>query len=278
MRGNFSYLLISSTLFLFHCRDLNHFPDNPIPYTGTKILAHKAGGEKPYSPWQDNTLEAAVYGYSNLDGIEIDVQKSRSNTLWLFHDGFLPECNGESKRRITGKTDLEIEQYIQCRGGGFKISKLEEIFQYHRQQNLDKKISLDVKSWLPTLYSNTPKYHKDLALEIVQLVHRYQMEGYVMVECENAYLLNLIRKNSRIECYLTTFGDFEEGARKALKFKYAGISFSYDANNPISKEDIQRIRNKGLKIQLWTINSKDEIIKAMLLEPDYIQTDNVLLQ
>jgi len=272
------YFLISCAFLFSGCKDFEKFKDDPIPYTGTKILAHKGGGSPPYTNYPDNTMEAVIFGFANADGIEIDVQKSRGNTLWLFHNGFLPPCNGNDKERISGKYDSEIEEHIRCVGGGFNIDQLEEVFIYHRNHKLDKKISLDVKSWLPTLHSNSPKYHTYLAYRLIALVFHYNMMDHVMVECENTYFLNILKDKGNLQCYLTTFGDFEEGARKALKNDYAGISYSYYVNDPLSKEDIQKLRKKGLRIQLWTINSKDEILKAMALEPDYIQTDNVLLQ
>jgi glycerophosphoryl diester phosphodiesterase len=278
MKISLLYFLIGSVFFLWSCRDVDDFKDNPVPYSGTKILAHKGGGSPPYTSYPDNTMEAVIFGFSNTDGIEIDVQKSRANTLWLFHNGFLPPCNGNDKERISRKFDSEIEEYIQCIGGGFKIDQLEEVFAYHRAQKLNKKISLDVKSWLPSLHSNSPKYHTDLAYRLLFMVYQYGMKEYIMVECENTYFLNILKDKGDLECYLTTFGDFEEGARKALKFDYAGISYEYHVNDPLSREDIQKIRKKGLRIQLWTVNSKEDILKAMDLQPDYIQTDNVLLQ
>jgi glycerophosphoryl diester phosphodiesterase len=278
MKKYFYPFLILFPIIFIQCRKLDNFPDRPNSFTKTLILAHKAGGGIGFCPYQENTLEGAIYSFNNADGIEIDLQKSRNNTIWLFHDGFLPPCNGKTDSRITGKKDSEIEDYIKCVGDGFKLSLLEEVFKYHRNNHIEKVISLDVKSWLPTFHSNSPKYHYELAIALVLLINKYDMQKYVLVECENAFFLNKVSQYSDVDCYLTTFGDFEEGARKALKFKYKGISFRYDPDKPISKEDIQKIRNKGLKIQLWTINDKNEIAKAMLLEPDYIQTDNILFQ
>ena len=67
----------------------------------------------------------------------------------------------------------------------------------------------------------------------------------------------------------------EEGAGRALKAGYEGLSFKYDVNNPPSKERIDKVKRKGLKLQFWTIDNKNDILKAIELKPDYIQTDNV---
>ncbi|GAL85430.1 glycerophosphoryl diester phosphodiesterase [Sporocytophaga myxococcoides] len=241
-------------------------------------MAHKGGGGG--GPFQENTIEAAIYGFEQTEGIEIDLQLSRNNTIWLFHDEFFYECNGKDKSRIPGQTDNEIRTFIACQTQPYKLSTLEEVFQYHRNHHLNKKISLDVKSWLPTAYSNTTSYMVRLADQISDLVKAYSMQNYILVECENAVFLNRIKKNrTGVETYLTTFGDFYEGMRKALKAGYTGLSYKYGGPNTLTVENMELLRRKGLKIEIWTLESKDEILKiAEELKPDYIQTDNVLLQ
>jgi glycerophosphoryl diester phosphodiesterase len=268
-------LLFYFLLFFAACKDHSESVVSPISIDSTSILCHKGGGSGPF---QANTLEGTIYGLQHLDGIEIDIQKSLSGTLWLFHDEYFVECDGD-KDRIPERTDSEIAEFVSCTGNGFHLNSLEEIFKYHRRNKIDKVISLDIKSWLPTKNSFTPAYLVSLADHISDLIAQYEMEDYVMMECENAAFLNRVKKNnSSIPCYLTTFGDFYDGMHKASKAGYEGLSFKYDANDPPSQEMMDDLRAKGLKIQFWTIDDKDEIIKALMLKPDFIQTDNVLLQ
>lgn len=35
------------------------------------------------------------------------------------------------------------------------------------------------------------------------------------------------------------------------------------------------LRRKGKKIQLWTVNTESDILEALSINPDYIQTDNI---
>ncbi|HYG39011.1 MAG TPA: glycerophosphodiester phosphodiesterase [Cytophagales bacterium] len=273
----FILLSITSLLLLFSCLDLDSFPDRPYLDNETLMLAHRAGGDKPYGPFPENTYEAAVYGFAHADGIEVDVQKSLNGTLWLFHDSFLLECNGKDKNRIPEKTDEEIRSFMVCKG--VEMATLEEILNYHRENSLNKIITLDVKSWLPSKNSYSTSYLTQVADKIAKLVKKYDMADYVIVECETALFLNRIRKNNKkILCYLTTFGDLEEGATKALKAGYAGISFEYDVKNPPSIERIEKVKSKGIKIQFWVINDKKDFERALALKPEFIQTDNVLQQ
>jgi glycerophosphoryl diester phosphodiesterase len=266
-------LLFFSVLLLPACRDLDAVI--PVSVDSTIILSHKGSGDGPF---QHNTLEGAIYGYEHLGGIEIDVQKNRSGTLWLFHDEYFFECNGE-KDRIPERTDAQIAEYIACKGNGFRMTRLEEIFEHHRRNKIDKMISLDIKSWLPTKNSFTPAYLISLADNISDLILQYEMTDYVMVECENAVFLNRVKKNNdAIQCYLATYGDFMRGMNRAKKAGYEGLSFKYDANNPPTQVMMDDLHANGLRIQFWTINDKTEIIEALKLKPDYLQTDNVLLQ
>ena len=43
----------------------------------------------------------------------------------------------------------------------------------------------------------------------------------------------------------------------------------------IGINEIQLIRRKGLKIQLWTVNSEEYLNEALSINPDFIQTDNI---
>jgi glycerophosphoryl diester phosphodiesterase len=159
------------------------------------------------------------------------------------------------------------------------MTKLEEIFEHHRRNKINKIISLDIKSWLPTKNSFTQAYLISLADNIADLIIQYEMTEYVLVECENAMFLNRVKKNSAaIPCYLATYGDFNKGMQRALKAGYEGLSFKYDSNTPPSQDMMDELHRKGLKIQFWTIDEKLEITEALKLKPDYLQTNNVLLR
>ena len=97
-----------------------------------------------------------------------------------------------------------------------------------------------------------------------------------MVESETATFLDYVKKyGPGIDTYLLTLGDFERAMQLCLKSGYSGISFKYKFKELITIDDIQLIRRKGLKIELWTLTSEDDIKEALSINPDYIQTDNL---
>lgn len=270
-------LTIASILFilLYGCKkDATIYPDKETQHKGTMVLAHKAGGGSN-NPYKENTLEAAVYGFAHLDGIETDVQKSRDGTLWLYHDEIIQNAEGKDKR-IPGLTDEEIKDIIQK--NALQINTLEEVLKWKQANNNREYISLDIKPWLPTRYSNTQGYLIELADEICRLSRKYDCGETLLAECENAVCLQRIREGDPgIACYLCTYGDYDKGAYRALKVGFAGLSFRYTEGN-ITKEQIEELHSKGLRIQLWTINDKTAIENAMKLAPDFIQTDNVKME
>ncbi len=279
MNMSLKYLLIFSIIILFtfnSCNKIKYYPDKDYLEVKTLILAHKAGGGDT-SPYQENSLDAAMYGFSVVDGIEVDIQISKDRTLWLSHDADLPDCGGVFYDCFPEVYDNQIVELDSCNGDLFNYSKLEDIF-ILMSSYPNKFISLDVKAWSPCAVTSADVLGimNVIADEIIKLTEEYNLQNRVMVESETATFLNYIKRNSTgIECYLTAFGDFERAMQLTLESGYSGISFKYKFKEEISIEHIQLIRKKGLKIQLWTVNSEDDINEALSVNPDYIQTDNL---
>jgi len=259
------------------CKKVENFPDKNIAYEGTKIIGHKGSGHWPYGNLRENTLESCLFGFKNADGVEIDVQKSRTGTMWLFHDEFIDECDIHSRGRIPAYSDEEIALHIKCMNSPYyHLDKLESIFLHHVGYRLKKEIVLDIKSWLPTVYSNSVGYQYDIADEILRLIEKYQLEKYVMVESENALILNRIqKKNTNIRTYLTVFCDVKNGMRKAIKSNYTGISCNTDCEI-LNEELLQLAHLKGLRVMVWVPNTFELINHYINMQVDYIQTDNVI--
>ena len=92
----------------------------------------------------------------------------------------------------------------------------------------------------------------------------------------NSFLKHIAENSNKIETYLAIYGNFEEGISKALKHKYSGISFDYGKSNvKLTKDHIQLLKDKGLKIQIFTIDKAELIEEVLLLNPDYIQSANI---
>jgi len=219
-----------------------------------------------------------MLGLNLFDGIEVDIQTSSENTLWLSHSPYLPSCWLFKEDCFVSHTDAEIIETDSCLGNDIDFTRLEIVFQHMSSNHSGKFISLDAKSWTPCGISgiNLIRTMNLFAQAVIDLTLKYHLENRVMVESENGDFLYYIKENTDcIETYLTSFGDFELAVSRALDAGFSGISFAYKAKEEITKEQIDLIHRKGLKIQLWTVNDTSNIREAVSVNPDYIQTDNL---
>jgi hypothetical protein len=53
------------------------------------------------------------------------------------------------------------------------------------------------------------------------------------------------------------------------------MSFKYKFDEVITEGDVQLIRRKGLKIQLYTVDDETDLREALYINPDFIQTENI---
>jgi glycerophosphoryl diester phosphodiesterase len=259
----------------FSCERVEYFSDNPAQLEATKVLAHKGGGG---SFGEGNSFEACAYGLERLDGIEIDIQRDANNELWLSHSAELPACGSFDGKCFAGLSSITVTAIDSCLGPDVNFATLESIFEYVDKNYPEKVISLDVKAWSPCDVDgiNVTREMNELAAKIIMLTSKYERYNKVMVESETGDFLYSIKKQCNfIGTYLTSFGDFELGASRALEAGFSGISYQFKYKEPIVKEQIDLIHRKGLKIQLWTIYSQSDLEEARALGPDFIQTDDL---
>jgi glycerophosphoryl diester phosphodiesterase len=267
-----SIRFIVTILVAFSCERVDYFPDNPIDNSTTRILAHQGGGFFD----EGNTLAGCIYGLQVADGIEVDIQKSLDNDLWLSHSSMVASCEASKETCFASVSSGSIIKLDSCLGNGKDYTKLEEVFVSMSTNHPGKYISLDVKAWRPCDAVGINLIHEMnlLAQVIIDLTEKYNMDNHVLVESEVGDFLYYIKtRNPRIETYLATLGDFELGASRALDAGFSGISFHYKFDEPINKEMVDLLHQKGLKIQLWTVNDPADFEEAKSLNPDFIQTD-----
>ena len=274
MKNKFPLLLLLATVLHTSCDRMEYFPDKPIVVTKSNLIAHRGGGSYD----EGNALSSCMYGLQIADGIECDIQRSSDNNIWLSHSPNVIACGSFSATCFASTSSSTIIQIDSCLGKGKDYTQLEEVFQFMSANFPDKYISLDVKAWEPCSINNlnVTKEMNLLAQKIIDLTQKYHLENKVMVESETGDFLYYVKKHSSfIETYLATLGDFEMGASRAIDAGFTGISFKYKFKEAITKEHVDLLHRKGLKIQLWTVNDVNDINEALSLKPDFIQTDNI---
>lgn len=268
-------VLLITLLILNGCKKIKYYPDKEFDGSVTRFLAHRGGG---VSGGEENTYNTAINGLSNLDGIEVDIQISKDGTIWLSHNNIFEGCNLANGQCFSETPDSIIVQVDSCSGVKFAYTKLESIFELMHYEYNDSYISIDFKAWEPCNGNelNILSTFEDLAKKLVALIDIYNLENKILVESETAEFLDYVKEaNPNIKCYLTAFGDFERGMLKALENGYDGISFQYKFDEEINAQHVELLHRKGLKIQLWTVDSQSDLDEAISLKPDFIQTENI---
>ncbi len=266
-------------ILLLSCNKIEYFANNEFPMPNTQILGHMGSGSGN-SQYEPDTFEGAKFGLSQLNGIELDLQISKSGTLWLGHNSDLPKCGEYNSGCFSAYTDAEIMKLDSCLGNEITYSKLEEVFVFMAENYPEKHISLDVKAWFPCAVArlNTVVQMNKIADEIVRLATKYKLENKVLVESATQSFLNRVRsKSAEIECYYLAFDEIDKAMALAANKGYSGISYKFKLAENLTPELFELYRKKGLKLQLWTVNSAEAIQQALLLKPDYLQTDSMNL-
>lgn len=267
-----SILTVIVFMFLYSCQQKEYETSN------TKILGHRGYGIKDYNDTiMDNTIPAIIKALQIADGVEVDIQLSKDNTIWLYHDtkiinpdstiNFIPHLN-----------DKEVLNCLSLNHPNCKFNTLTELFEYFNNNHITVFISLDIKSFYgENCFENTMElqsYMQKIGEKILYLADKYNLEEQILIESDIKFLLDFFKNNSDIKTFLLGFSGFSKHIKIANKKNYTGISQNYK-DSEINHENISFAKNKGLQIQLWTPNSANDLESVLLLNPDFIQTDNI---
>ena len=253
------------------CDKIVYAPDNLICGLPTRVLMHKGcGSDNP--DFIENTLAAAEFGLSKLDGIELDIQMSKDGTLWLDHNNEVTDCEGNVIGCFQQMTDDEIREYEKC-NDTIRYNTLESVFERMATEYPESIISLDIKGQYCEV-TNTKEIMNQMAKAVLDLVAKYKMEHKVLVESSSLeFMSELENQNSVAQCVITVSGDVDEGLANAQATKARGISLKYGVEE-FNSDVVSLIHKKGYGIMVWYINDSADITNTWNAHPDFIQTDD----
>jgi len=265
--------IICTTLLLVtgSCDKIIYSVDNPITGLPTRVLMHMGcGNNNPdYTP---NTIAAAEYGLSLMDGIELDIQISKDGTLWLDHDNEVHDCDGNIIGCFQELTDEEINAAATC-NDTVRYDMLESVFQLMSSKYPNSVISLDIKGQYCEI-ANTADVMSQMAQAVIDLVTKYKMEYKVLVESSSIEFLEELEDQTSVgNCIITVSGDIDEALANAGVTKTRGISLKYGVDE-YNEEVVSMIHQKGYAIMIWYINTPEEIAAVWNTHTDFMQTDN----
>lgn len=255
----------------------------------TMVFGHRGSGGGVVDGLIENTLPSVSEVLKYADGTEVDIQMSKSNTIWLYHDDLFKHLCPESKKLIESggyncilnTPDEIIEQLQICREGvKERIYTLEELFEVLTDYN-HKMASLDIKGYFNTScvqYNNvSEEYQKDLAIELFRLVEKFDLNQQIIAETNYTKTHEKLKElDPNFLCHYMSYDNHSKGVDKAIATNVDGITMNIN-DNSFNLENFNKAKDQKLDIQFWTVNSKDDAIKALKFAPYSIQVGNIKL-
>ena len=281
------YVSIIFLMCTFCTKKYTPEPTNQQPEpisTDILFIGHKGGGSNNFNPqFVENTLPSVIDGLKTLDGVEVDLQMSLDGTIWLMHNMDLNYivCNDTSYHHcIVLMHDSVISKWKICNDTvQDRIYKLSELIDYWNASTNGFYISLHVKTDFPAdtfnLIGSKDAYLQKMADNLGNILSIIKHPNHLFLEINyKPFCDRLKNKVSDIKfCYLSE-GDFRQRIDSAITKNYNGISNSYSSTS-VTVDAVQKAKDKGLFVQLWTPYYLDELKAAFTLHPNTIQTDNL---
>ncbi len=207
----------------------------------------------------ENTLHsfrrAIAYGYS----IELDVQLTKDNQLVVFHDNRTDRLTNQ-KHFLQDLSLQEVKELILLNTKE-KIPTLQEVLQL-----VQGKVYLDIE------IKSTDRIEK-MGKILTQELENY--DGKYIVKSFNPKIVHWMKKNyPKMTCGLLIHHDYHNRfynylAHSKILLYYCKPDFLAVSKKMIQRKTIQKIR-KYCPILIWTIGSKEELLKFENLADGYI--------
>ena len=258
-----------------------------VPPTETDVhfLGHKGGGNIDYnSKHIESTIPSIQDGLKTMNGVEIDMQLSLDGTIWMYHDTDLgrSSCKSNFHRNLIVMKDVDIEKLQVCIGNNQdRIYKLDELIALWKNTANGFFISMEVKLDFPADTINSPlikgeaAYLSRFVVSMAKLFPDVKYKNQLMLEVYDAKFCTMIHAAiPEMKVCLIKDVTFPQQINDAIALGYDGVSCNF--NDPtLTAQEVQRARNNGLIVELWTPDTIDELTKALNLHPHFIQTDNL---
>lgn len=249
--------LIILLLFVVSCKKKERFED-------VGIIGHAGSGlNTSTSLYTDNSYEAVQYAasFDGIDGVEVDIQCSSSNSAWLFHDDKLDDRT-DGSGCIPSSSDDYLEDIHYAGWENEKLVKLvnlnfpyaqKRLFLDVRSSNWCTQQMLDQQQVIQSIELGLPAGQTDVTVVTnqVEWVHLFYLKGWKV-------FLNL----SSAQSYLTS----------SIVSETVGVCIR---NNEISGEEVKSVQQTGKEVIIFDVRSPKGIRKAFKKYPDYVMTDNL---
>jgi len=229
-----------------------------------KVFAHR--GASGYAP--ENTLVAIKKAIEmKADGIEIDIQLTKDGKIVVMHDW-------KVDRTTTGRgyvyeldydyiKTLDAGQWFTKDFIGENVPTLEEVLDILPK---DMMLNIEIK--------DTARHHTNIEEKMLDVLKKYpdKFENIIVSSFHHDKIKKLQVLEPKLKLALLTDSEFIE-IEKYLSSN--GLSsYSYHPEiNLISKEDVEKLHDRGMKIFVWTVNKEEDLNYLVKLGVDGVITN-----
>jgi glycerophosphoryl diester phosphodiesterase len=232
------------------------------------LLGHR--GAKKYAP--ENTLAAFNLALEQgADGVELDAKLSADGIIVVHHDTTVNRTT-DGKGRLSqlpfaALRELDAGSFFSEKFRGEKIPTLEEVF-----ESIGRRAIINVEL---TNYS-TP--HDSLVEKTCELVRRHALQKSIIF---SSFFAGNLKKAAALLPEVPR-GLLTQASVLGLWGRSFGFNFGdYAALHPyisdVTAQQVQRVHRLGRKINVWTVNTEEDIRRLIGWGVDGIITDDPLL-
>lgn len=212
------------------------------------VWAHR--GASGFCP--ENTIPAFGMAQTmKADGVELDVQMTKDGELVVCHDETVDRTSN-GKGYIKDYTLAELKKLDFCNGNlayeGVRIPTLEEVFAFLKPGNLTVNIELKTGIF----------FYPGIEEKVIALTKKWDFEDRVIYSSFNHYS---IRKIQKLDKQAKTGFLYCDGAMDMPTYgqKYKVNALHPAVYNLQYPDFMEECREKGLEVNVWTANTKEEI-------------------
>lgn len=225
----------------------------------TLVIAHR--GASAYAP--ENTLPAFELAHQQgADMIELDVQRSADGKLVLFHDDTTERWDG-LKRLVS---DCSFDELLTLDIGGAKVMSFADACQFAA----DHQIKLNVELKQAGIGREVAQAIRDAKIEDLVLFSSFGPQALDEVA---EYLPNVPR------AYLMGTNTYRPDVRFREAWPFGALR-KHNCNTwhpyydlPLIRQILPRVRQAGIKVNIWTVNDPQVMQSFIDLGIDGIITD-----
>ena len=205
---------------------------------------------------------------AGADMIELDVHLTRDNGVVVIHDDTL-ERTTNGKGTVAEKTVAELKgldagSWFNPRFTGERIPTLVEVLDLIRNRIL---VNIELKKG-----KNFPYTMEELADRTLTVVERAGMTDQILFSSFDPAAINRIReKNARLPIALIVDKPWEKPEDPGADTHYPTLNCR---TTVLNEGNIRRAHTAGIRVHVWTVNTKEAMEKFIALGVDGIITNH----